>query len=235
MKRTRVILTILLLTILLLLLGTSVQATNLGIYTLEDGYVTRILPDTIITDLKSNLLTEENVVIKDKTGSIVEENDIVKTGMTLEIGGTQYKISVVGDLSGDGKISITDVVQSQLHVTNIKRLEGEREKSADINGDGKKSITDLVQLKLVQVNIKDIAEYVKYTDRLEELLQGMLKKEYKPDEDEDKDGLTNAEEEVLGTNIHSVDTDADGLTDYYEVNVSKTRPIKGRYRRRRNK
>ncbi len=44
--------------------------------------------------------------------------------------------------------------------------------------------------------------------------------------DNDADGLTNAEEKKLGTDINVSDTDGDGLSDYYEVNVSKTDPLK---------
>lgn len=161
MKKSKTILKVLLAIVLLFLLGTSVQATDFGKYTQEDGCITRILLGTTITDLKSNLSSEENIVIKNKEGEIVGDSDIVKTGMILEIGGEQYKLSVVGDINGDGKITITDIVQCKLSTVNIKKLEGERAKSADINNDGKITITDLVQLNLVQVNIKDITEYVK--------------------------------------------------------------------------
>jgi hypothetical protein len=40
--------------------------------------------------------------------------------------------------------------------------------------------------------------------------------------DTDKDGLTDAEEQQLGTNINSTDTDSDGLFDREEVKVYKT-------------
>lgn len=43
--------------------------------------------------------------------------------------------------------------------------------------------------------------------------------------DNDNDGLINKEEINLGTNINLQDTDIDGLSDYYEVNVSKTNPL----------
>ena len=44
-------------------------------------------------------------------------------------------------------------------------------------------------------------------------------------DDTDGDGLTNGEEQKLGTDPNSVDTDNDGLSDYYEINVSKTDPL----------
>ena len=43
--------------------------------------------------------------------------------------------------------------------------------------------------------------------------------------DTDGDGLTDAEEAILGTNPLKIDTDGDGLTDYEEVMIYKTDPL----------
>ena len=42
--------------------------------------------------------------------------------------------------------------------------------------------------------------------------------------DNDGDGILNDEEKSLGTNPNLADTDSDGLSDYYEINESKTKP-----------
>jgi len=47
-----------------------------------------------------------------------------------------------------------------------------------------------------------------------------------PDNDIDGDGLTNAEEERLGTNPYDPDTDGDGLSDWYEVKILNTDPLR---------
>lgn len=44
--------------------------------------------------------------------------------------------------------------------------------------------------------------------------------------DSDGDGLTDAEEQSLGTNTHALDTDNDGLTDKQEVKVYNSDPKK---------
>ncbi len=43
--------------------------------------------------------------------------------------------------------------------------------------------------------------------------------------DSDNDGLTDAEEKKLTTNIYSADTDGDGLLDKYEIDISHTDPL----------
>jgi len=43
--------------------------------------------------------------------------------------------------------------------------------------------------------------------------------------DSDKDGLTDAEEELLGTDSNSTDTDGDGLFDYEEAKTYNTNPL----------
>jgi len=45
-----------------------------------------------------------------------------------------------------------------------------------------------------------------------------------PPPDTDRDGLTDAEELLYGTNINVADTDADGLTDRDEIKIFKTDP-----------
>src|SRR3989338_1307426 len=47
-----------------------------------------------------------------------------------------------------------------------------------------------------------------------------------PVADADRDGLTDVEEAALGTDSQSVDTDADGLFDYEEVNTYRTDPVR---------
>ena len=67
------------------------------------------------------------------------------TGMTTVVGGTEYTIAVIGDTSGDGNVSVTDVVRLQSHLLNKSRLSGAYLTAADLNDDGKVTITDLVK------------------------------------------------------------------------------------------
>jgi hypothetical protein len=70
----------------------------------------------------------------------------------------------------------------------------------------------------------DSNEELAYTDPA--LDKGSDLYETGPDEDPDNDGLTNAEELKYGTDINNFDTDGDGLTDFYEVKIFNTNPLK---------
>ena len=75
----------------------------------------------------------------------VVTSGVLATGMTTTVDGKEYVISVKGDTSGDGKITVTDVVRLQSHLLNKSSLTGAYLKAADLNGDGKVTITDLVK------------------------------------------------------------------------------------------
>lgn len=79
------------------------------------------------------------------SGGKVVTSGVVATGMTVKSGGSEFVISVTGDASGDGKITVTDVVKLQSHLLNKSTLSGAYLKAADLNADGNVTITDLVK------------------------------------------------------------------------------------------
>jgi len=65
-------------------------------------------------------------------------------------------IVVTGDVNGDGRITITDVVKLQNKVAGASSLTGAYALAGDINGDGKITITDVVQAAQVTVGQRTI-------------------------------------------------------------------------------
>lgn len=120
-------------------------------------YVYGILPSIKISEFKSNIIANVDYKIYDKDEIVVtDEEKIVSTGMKIKTKNKVYTAIVKGDINGDGKITITDVVRCNLYNVNIK-VPNETEKiAADVSGNGKISITDVVRLKLASVNIKPI-------------------------------------------------------------------------------
>lgn len=123
-------------------------------YEINGIHVTRVLPETTYSDLKNNL--ENNNIIVKNNGNEILENDYVGSGMTLETQNGTYTVSVVGDLDGNGLITITDLSKLRLFVSGLNTLSDTYRLSADINNDGNITITDLTQINLIVVKIKDI-------------------------------------------------------------------------------
>ena len=111
------------------------------------SYLTGITPGTTVAGLSGYTVY--------KNGSQVTGGNLA-TGMTARSGSTEVTIVVIGDTSGDGKISITDVVKLQSHVVGKTTLSGAYAKAADVNRDGSVSITDVVQAAQVTVGKRTI-------------------------------------------------------------------------------
>ena len=63
-----------------------------------------------------------------------------------------YTVIVTGDTSGDGKITITDMIAVKAHILKKDMLVGVYETAADVagqtgGGDGKVTITDFIKVK----------------------------------------------------------------------------------------
>ena len=113
------------------------------------NYLTGVSPSTSVSAMNSAGYTIYN-------GSAKVTSGLVGTGMTAVSSSATVTIVVTGDVSGDGKITITDVVKLQKSVVGSGSLSGAYAKAADINGDGKITITDVVQAAQVTVGQRTI-------------------------------------------------------------------------------
>ena len=130
-------------------------------YTLDNisDLIRDIKKNTSIEDFTSNIEVTDNGKVKvyDKTGT-TEIDDEVGTGMIArvmdEFNQSLLDLDVVvkGDVTGDGNISVTDLVNVKQHLAEDKMLEGVYETAGDLEGKGEISITDLVRMA------KDVAE-----------------------------------------------------------------------------
>lgn len=113
------------------------------------NYLTGVSPSTSVSAMNSAGYTIYS-------GSTKVTSGLVGTGMTAVSSSATVTIVVTGDVSGDGKITITDVVKLQKYVVGSNSLSGAYAKAADINGDGKVTITDVVQAAQVTVGQRTI-------------------------------------------------------------------------------
>lgn len=103
--------------------------------TTPSGPVWTVSPGATVSEIDGTVYSGSSVVTSGK----------LATGMVVKSGSSEYTISVIGDTSGDGNISVTDVVKLQSHLLNKSTLTGAYLDAGDLNGDGKVTITDLVK------------------------------------------------------------------------------------------
>ena len=121
-----------------------------NIYTIKDSYISRIEEETTVAEFKQKVEANMEITIVDNKGNKVEDDAIICTGMIVKIGEKlEYTAVVIGDINGDGKISITDIAKIKLHLIEKEELTGASYISADINANENVTITDLAQIKLI--------------------------------------------------------------------------------------
>ncbi len=116
-----------------------------------------ILPNTRISDFKNIMELGTNDGIYDISNVLQIDTKTVASGMKLKTSENEtFSLVVKGDMSGDGDVSVTDIMQlKQFWVGNLT----EREIDVyilDINNDGVVSSTDLFVLKQYQVRIQKV-------------------------------------------------------------------------------
>lgn len=126
---------------------------------LNDNCLTKLKNETTLYNLKLTLIKNgaKEVVITNSGGGSVKDSDILATGYKIKLSTAletkDLIISVNGDTSGDGKITILDLLQIQKHIKNSTKLSGAALYAADTSGDNAITILDLLQ---VQRHIKKV-------------------------------------------------------------------------------
>ena len=105
----------------------------------------------LITNIKRNS-PSANVLITSPTGAALQSTAVLATGQQLNIRTAAnedktYTLVVIGDTSGDGDVTILDLLQVQKHILNSKALTNAYFEAGDTSGDGKITILDLLQIQ----------------------------------------------------------------------------------------
>ena len=132
----------------------TISATN---YKIDGNYITNIKPETKVSVVKSDIKSNKEYEIQKRDGTKLTDNDIVATGYKVKFAtGETYEIVVNGDVSGNGKITITDVAKIKKHIINTETLTGAYLKAGDINGNDTITITDLAKIKKVVIGLENL-------------------------------------------------------------------------------
>lgn len=130
-----------------LLSSANIKTNNDNILDLKENTII----NTLILSIKK-YSPSSNITFNNSTGFMLNPIDIISTGqkVTININSNEtrtYNLIVKGDTSGDGKITILDLLQVQKDILKSKSLNGSYSLAADTSGDGKISILDLLQIQ----------------------------------------------------------------------------------------
>ena len=137
-------------------LSDRLQEITSDTYEIVDGLLYLSAETTANTLLNGLVGTDIGIAAAD--GAALTGTALVGTGAMLAQGGQEAELTVVfyGDLTGDGKISSSDMLEMQRAILGISKLEGVRLKAATPrSGDSEKpQTTDMLQMRRVLLGIK---------------------------------------------------------------------------------
>ena len=107
----------------------------------EDNLIYGVNVGTTVSQLKATFT--KDVVVKDNSVEVTEGT--VKTGMTVTADDVTYTVVVTGDVTGDGRMTVSDVVKCRSLIGNsVTALEV---KALDLSGNGSIDNADVTALK----------------------------------------------------------------------------------------
>ena len=128
----------------------------------SNGYMTGIAAGTTATTL-SNMIYEQNpnvqVVINDKDGNAKSNSNLAtgdKITITLNNETVSYKLSIKGDVNGDGVINSIDIARIQRHILKLALQQEEYKDAADTNYDGVINSIDIAKVQRHILGIKSL-------------------------------------------------------------------------------
>lgn len=115
---------------------------------LENKIIKFIPENTNVTAFLENVqIGAETYTLTNKAGDTITGESLVGTDTILKINSEEFKIVVIGDINGDGKISITDLSKLKLHLVEKELLTDGSLLAADMNKDEQSTLTDLSKMK----------------------------------------------------------------------------------------
>ena len=123
-------------------------------YKIKDNKIYAIPRNTTVSIFIANINTQLSIQVYDKNNEEVGQEELIKTNMKVKIGDKTYILIVLGDLDGNGKVTITDLVKANLYNVGLIELSKIEQIATDINCNNKITITDIVNINLIVVGLK---------------------------------------------------------------------------------
>ena len=122
-------------------------------YKLTNTTVYGIAPDTTVAALRSSLMAQGTIKVKNRDGYYKLDGEIVTTFDTICVLTTnnvpygEYWASVLGDLNADGNINVTDLIKVRNLILDSSTMSEVELKSGDIDYSGGLSVVDLIKIR----------------------------------------------------------------------------------------
>lgn len=116
----------------------------------EKLYLNFKTPGLNINNIRNKIDTTGNLIITDKKGNPITETDNIGTGykINIELSNKKYTYTaiILGDTTGDGKITVTDVSKMFQHYRNTNTMEDIYIVAGDVKNDNEIKLTDVAKL-----------------------------------------------------------------------------------------
>ena len=151
---------IIFLIIFIILLITSTGIVNGAIaedvYSIGPNCIYDIMEGTMVNDLKAIMKLNENDKILNSSNQEQDNSVTISSGMKLKtIDGNEYTLVVKGDISEDGKVTPTDIMQLKLLMVGTNAEKTYDVYAMDVNDDNELTATDVLNIAQYVVEIKD--------------------------------------------------------------------------------
>lgn len=135
------------------------NAENFGTLTFTQNYspvnyvVFGISPGMTVADFSKAFVSVGSVSVSTAAGVLRSQGDAMASGDIITVTSTagvkyaDYTASVKGDLNGDGKINISDLLKIRNKILGSDQLSGVQSYSGDIDGGGAINISDLLKVR----------------------------------------------------------------------------------------
>lgn len=114
------------------------------------NYIKNIKVNETIENLKEKIATNGEIKIYQGETEITDKTKRIATGMEIKITlneeSQNYLLIVTGDVNGDAKVDLSDILAINKHRLNKVALLGEKLLAGDVNNDGKTDLNDILQI-----------------------------------------------------------------------------------------
>ena len=122
----------------------------------KNNYIKKYNVGTTYEEIRKEIDTSGSVKFIDNTGKELENSDIIRTGSKVIIStgdeSQEYTIVVYGDINGDGKITMSDLVKSANYLIDETIISEDCYKEAiDVTKDGNIRMSDIIKLSNILI------------------------------------------------------------------------------------